>query len=190
MSVQLQILSEYVRNCPSRVMSLQCSDVCLESLLRVKGWIFKRHFPQRAEMDVLFWLIQALDNIAENNTFIPLSSYILAVFARRPETWKHAQDHITTLFTDQRFISEFQAQPDGKRYLRTLRIAVLKHFERLIDLIDVQCREHNLGVEEYGEASRHYHENAKSLEQNLVEIFIRLRFLLNPVRTDLHLLSL
>jgi len=53
MELYLCILSEYMANCPTRVMASQVLEVCLETLLRLKVLNCTREKCKKSDLDVM-----------------------------------------------------------------------------------------------------------------------------------------
>jgi len=89
-TVQLQILGDYLHNCRTRVMSTQVADVCLELLLKIKIFLVLGPIPDSKNferLELCHALLFVFDVIMERNLFAPLNDMLLTTFVSKQETF-------------------------------------------------------------------------------------------------------
>eukprot|EP01113_Clastostelium_recurvatum_P023641 TRINITY_DN2818_c0_g1_i4.p1 TRINITY_DN2818_c0_g1~~TRINITY_DN2818_c0_g1_i4.p1 ORF type:complete len:827 (-),score=223.25 TRINITY_DN2818_c0_g1_i4:4-2388(-) len=150
-NITLQILADYAETCPSRIMSSQVVDVCMETLLKVKQQVFYRvggggagGIPMRnmADLRTMNLLLVIFDVIAQNNRHPPLNELLLAIFVERDDTFSIIKQYTIQILRSHSLEAEFThtyGANEGQALLHQSRVRVVKHYHVCVEMIQRQA---------------------------------------------------
>lgn len=137
-NVLLAMLGDYMSNCPTRVMSSQVVDVCMESLLKMKHLVFTRgkfttlrlnDFRMMHNMLVIF------DEVASQNMHLPLNDLLLALFVERDDTLSHIKDYMHVVLFGSILENEIGKDATSKVTITDYRVRAIRHFEVCVGIL-------------------------------------------------------
>ncbi len=137
-NVLLAMLGDYMVSCPTRVMSSQVVDVCMESLLKMKHMVFTRgKFTHLRLHDyrLMHNLLVVFDEVAMQNLHMPLNDLLIALFVERDDTLAHIRDYMLAVLFGSTLEPEISKDSDGKVSLTDYRVRAIRHFEVCIGIL-------------------------------------------------------
>eukprot|EP01125_Pyxidicula_operculata_P002656 TRINITY_DN124_c7_g1_i1.p1 TRINITY_DN124_c7_g1~~TRINITY_DN124_c7_g1_i1.p1 ORF type:complete len:2853 (+),score=800.21 TRINITY_DN124_c7_g1_i1:78-8636(+) len=138
-SIQLRVLGDYLSSCKTRIMSVQCADVCLPILLKIKYYVMQEKpstkFPEL--IDIWHCLLRVFDLIAQQNLFAPLNDFLLTILYHKNETFDYIESYSNSILTNTTWESKLISL-HSEKYLEELRLQVMEHFSVCVDMISKQ----------------------------------------------------
>lgn len=79
-NVLIAMLGDYMNSCPTRVMSFQVVNICMESLLVLKTIVFSHNTQNPSELRMVHNMLVVFDEIAAQNVEFSLNNFLLDLF--------------------------------------------------------------------------------------------------------------
>lgn len=130
----LTLLVEYMRSCPTKVMSSQVADVSMEHLLRVRDLVLVRGrlTPNNiGNVNLIHQMVAVFDELAEQNTHGPMNSFLLSLLLENDEFRnfvKHYTGQILLNKTIEKFVTGIPRTVEGKQRLKAYRNQAIRHY--------------------------------------------------------------
>ncbi|KAF2073302.1 hypothetical protein CYY_005379 [Polysphondylium violaceum] len=140
MEFQLCALAKYMENCPSRIISSQVVDVCIESLLKLKHYVFHGKVTSERVKDIhiIHYLLCVFDEIIIHNMHPPLNELLLAIFIERDDTFNFIRHYTTQVLSSESIEKEFTRcypQDPKKSRLIEIRCRAIRHHTVCIEML-------------------------------------------------------
>eukprot|EP01132_Coremiostelium_polycephalum_P007428 gene7428-9130_t len=137
---QLRVLAEYTEHCPTRIMSSQVVDVCIETLLKIKHMEFRGKITsdRLKDIHIIHYLICVFDEIITQNMHQPLNELFLAIFIERDDTFNFIKHYTIQILTNESIEREFAKQypyDEKKTKLNEYRCRVIKHHSICVGML-------------------------------------------------------
>lgn len=119
-------------NCPTRVMSSQVVDVCMETLLKMKHLVFTRGKFTTLRLNdfrMMHNMLVVFDEVASQNMHLPLNDLLLALFVERDDTLSHIKDYVSVVLFGTTLESEIGQDATSKVTITDYRVRAIRHFE-------------------------------------------------------------
>jgi len=107
----LKLLGDYIENCQTRVMCTQVADVCLGMLIKLKKFLFSKHYPDSRNLEFVELtnsLIRVFDILAEKNLFGPLNDMLLTILVHKQEAFLWIEGYASTIYVTENLITFYQ----------------------------------------------------------------------------------
>jgi len=137
-TVQLTILGDYLECCRTRVMSSQVVDVCLDTLLRIKGWLITTppiSIHNMEYTDLTHSLLRVFDHLAVHNVLGPLNDLLLTVLVFKDTTFQWFRAYAECVLTNQQF-NKIMINKYGEQHNTDMRVAVLRHYKACVKMVN------------------------------------------------------
>ena len=131
-NVLLAMLGDYMSSCPTRVMSSQVVDVCMETLLKMKHLVFTRGKFTTLRLNdfrMMHNMLVVFDEVASQNMHLPLNDLLLALFVERDDTLSHIKDYVSVVLFGTTLESEIGQDATSKVTITDYRVRAIRHFE-------------------------------------------------------------
>lgn len=161
-TIHLQMLGEYLTNCPTRILPAmvplspppppplifiaynfrQVVDIALDSLLRLKHLISTRgKFAtlRLNEFRLMHNLLVVFDEIATQNSHMPINDLLLSLFVERDDTLTHTKDYMSAVLFGSLLEKELAKDP-GKGNISDFQIRIIRHFEICVGIFNNRAR--------------------------------------------------
>ncbi|KAL6064721.1 NEK protein kinase [Balamuthia mandrillaris] len=143
MELYLSLLAEYIRNCPSRVITAQVIDVCMETLLRVKYVIFNRGKITSEKLKlvrVFHRLLEVFDELAAHNRHGPTNELLLDLLVDLNENnFQFIKMYAKEVLLNTKLEKKIQeSSDDGESLLDEYRIRIMQHYSVCVDMINLK----------------------------------------------------
>ncbi|KAL6060942.1 hypothetical protein QOT17_013152 [Balamuthia mandrillaris] len=136
----LRILADYMEHCPTRVMSSQVLDVCMETVLHVKLMIFGKEltdsngrFSMR-HLRLINLLLRIFGAMACQNRHPPTMAFLLALLVEPMDTISYVKDYAHLLLLNHKARLHIE-NSESKEALSQYCVTVLKYFNSLLQLL-------------------------------------------------------
>lgn len=132
--VQLKLLAEYVKYCPSNVVSQQLADVCMETLLKIKDHLISMWHSDRRSTQFIttaHYMLQVLDQVIIHNKHGPFNSFLSHLLFDQPEFLRFTKHCIGQALLSKNFEREIAGFPKsslGQEKLSQTRAGLVNHF--------------------------------------------------------------
>eukprot|EP01105_Mastigella_eilhardi_P019982 TRINITY_DN4728_c0_g1_i4.p1 TRINITY_DN4728_c0_g1~~TRINITY_DN4728_c0_g1_i4.p1 ORF type:complete len:1345 (-),score=379.66 TRINITY_DN4728_c0_g1_i4:118-4152(-) len=133
--LQLKILGDYLVHCKSRVMPLQVADVCLENLLRIKQWATRNQYGVATNLQLLYHLLEVLDELALQNRNPQLNTFLLVVLWQRSDFQRQFQLWTHKVLLDADTENAVLALPQGNQLLTRCRQRLITHYKTCLKML-------------------------------------------------------
>ena len=175
----LNLLCEYMQNCPTGVMSSQVVDVCMSTLLLIKEFILSKgrfSVKNKDHAKLIHKLLEVLDQIAIQNNHGPMNEFLMYIMIETNEFWKFMMNYAGHVLMNKAFekvISGVPRSTEGRTNLKKYRAQVFKHYTVCLMLIQRQ-------VSFYEKEELKQVPFAKEARENVTKYLNDFEFLLHP----------
>ena len=145
MEIQLLLLSDYMRDCTTRVMSPQVSDVCMELLLCIQDFALSRGRINTSNVEMLPLvnaLLSVFDQLVVGSPHSDYDSFLRFVILENRERWRYYR-HYTCQVLFNKSLERSYAQcvasvRDSPTHISQFRRQIVFHFSCCLKLIKRQ----------------------------------------------------
>ena len=87
---QLKLLADYLINCSTTIVANQVADVCMETLIKIKDFIFMKghHSINHEYLIIIHRLMEVFDELILLSNHEPLDSFLTLFLLEKNEIWK------------------------------------------------------------------------------------------------------
>lgn len=120
----------------------QVVDIALDSLLRLKHLISTRgKFAtlRLNEFRLMHNLLVVFDEIATQNSHMPINDLLLSLFVERDDTLTHTKDYMSAVLFGSLLEKELAKDP-GKGNISDFQIRIIRHFEICVGIFNNRAR--------------------------------------------------
>lgn len=166
LEINLAALADYIRNCYSRVMASQIVDVCMETMLTIKSYIFKRKIDSSTfrNAKIMHHLLAIFGEVALRNRFDPLNDLLSTFFLYKEDSYDFVKYYAYQVLGNVEFEKKVcEEYPNGKQLLREWRIQVIRHYRTCVIMI-----------------ANHFRSDALAVDQLKMRLLKKMQFLVYP----------